>query len=343
VEGEIGVEGRLADVIDVAATLAAHGKDPHRHGPRMIRHNRKIDAEAIAYHYDVSNEFYASWLDPNMVYSCGYFRSPEDTLETAQIQKIDHILAKLRIRPGDRLLDIGCGWGALVLRAAEKYGAKVLGITLSRNQYELARERIAAAGLTDRCEVRLEDYRDVAGKFDRITSVGMFEHVGLKNLRGYFARLHELLADNGAVLNHGITSTDPDSAESPFRGGDFIERYVFPPRRAASHRAGAEGNVCDRPGASGRGKSASPLCADPHPLGRTLRGGRRETQGHRRRKTLAHLAGLPGGLRPRFRARLDVPPPGPGRQVRSQYAAIDTRLHVWRMKGAVASRPPVRL
>ncbi|MFN3397349.1 MAG: class I SAM-dependent methyltransferase [Sulfurimicrobium sp.] len=228
VESEIDVEGRLSDIIDVAATLAAHGKEPRRHGPRMIRHNRKIDAEAIAYHYDVSNEFYAYWLDSNMVYSCGYFRSPEDTLEAAQIQKIDHILTKLRIQPGDRLLDIGCGWGALALRAAEKYGAKVLGITLSRNQYELARERIAAAGLADRCEVRVEDYRDVTGKFDRITSVGMFEHVGIKNLRGYFARLHELLADNGMALNHGITSTDPDSAESPFRGGDFIERYVFP-------------------------------------------------------------------------------------------------------------------
>ncbi|HUW00400.1 MAG TPA: class I SAM-dependent methyltransferase [Gallionella sp.] len=228
VEGEIDVKGRLADIIEVAARLATHGKDHQRPGARMIRHTRKIDAEAIAYHYDVSNEFYALWLDSNMVYSCGYFHSAEDTLEAAQIQKIDHILTKLRIQPGDRLLDIGCGWGALVMRAAEKYGAKTLGITLSRNQYELAQERIAAAGLADRCEVRMEDCRDVVGKFDRITSVGMFEHVGLKHLRSYFAKVQELLADNGVVLNHGITSTSPDSAESPFGGGDFIERYVFP-------------------------------------------------------------------------------------------------------------------
>lgn len=228
VESEIDVEGRLSDIIDVAATLAAHGKEPRRHGPRMIRHNRKIDAEAIAYHYDVSNEFYAYWLDSNMVYSCGYFRSPEDTLEAAQIQKIDHILTKLRIQPGDRLLDIGCGWGALALRAAEKYGAKVLGITLSRNQYELARERIAAAGLADRCEVRVEDYRDVTGKFDRITSVGMFEHVGLDYLQGYFARIRELLTDEGWVLNHGITSTDANDGETSLGGGRFIDRYVFP-------------------------------------------------------------------------------------------------------------------
>jgi cyclopropane-fatty-acyl-phospholipid synthase len=228
VEGEIGVQGRLADIVDVAARLASHGNDRRRQDVRMIRHTRKIDAEAIAYHYDVSNEFYSLWLDSNMVYSCGYFCSPDDTLEAAQIQKIDHILNKLRIQPGDRLLDIGCGWGALAMRAAEKYGAKTLGITLSRNQYELAQERIAAAGLADRCEVRMEDYRDVVGKFDRITSVGMFEHVGLKHLRGYFTKVRELLADNGAALNHGITSTDPDSTESPFGGGDFIERYVFP-------------------------------------------------------------------------------------------------------------------
>lgn len=228
VEGIIEVEGNVMDVLQAAARLATHAGAKWRQGARMARHTRKVDAEAIAYHYDVANEFYALWLDRNLVYSCGYFRSPDDSLEAAQLQKIDHILTKLRIRPGDRLLDIGCGWGALIMRAAEKYGAKTLGITLSRNQYELARERIAAAGLEDRCEVRLEDYRDVSGVFDRITSVGMFEHVGLKNLRGYFSKLRELLADDGVVMNHGVTSTDPDSGESPFGGGDFIDRYVFP-------------------------------------------------------------------------------------------------------------------
>lgn len=229
VEGEIDVAGTLTDIIDAATRLATHGGgQPDRHGPRMLRHSRKIDAKAIAYHYDVSNEFYARWLDPRMVYSCGYFRTPEDSLDAAQVQKIDHILTKLQIRPGDRLLDIGCGWGALVMRAAEKFGARALGITLSQNQYELARERIARAGLGDRCEVRIEDYRDLQGRFDRISSVGMFEHVGLRNLRGYFAKVRELLADDGVIMNHGITSADSDSAESPFGGGDFIERYVFP-------------------------------------------------------------------------------------------------------------------
>jgi cyclopropane-fatty-acyl-phospholipid synthase len=231
VEGAIDVEGKATDLIDVATQLSAHGPETGerlRRRARTSRHTRDVDAEAIAYHYDVSNDFYAQWLDARMVYSCAYFRSPDDSLEDAQLQKIDHVLQKLRIRPGDRLLDIGCGWGALVLRAAEHFGARALGITLSRNQCEFARERIAAAGLADRCEVRIEDYRDVAGRFDRIASIGMFEHVGLKHLRGYFARLRELLADDGVVLNHGITSTDPDSAETPWGGGEFISRHVFP-------------------------------------------------------------------------------------------------------------------
>jgi cyclopropane-fatty-acyl-phospholipid synthase len=228
VDGLIDIEGSIDDVIGVAARLSAHAGRRMRRAARMIRHTRQVDAEAIAYHYDVSNDFYRLWLDENMVYSCAYFRSPDDSLEQAQLAKIDHILTKLRLEPGQRLLDVGCGWGALVVRAAQRYGARCVGITLSRNQCELARERVAAAGLADRVEIRLQDYRDVNETFDRIVSVGMLEHVGLKNLRGYFARTRELLADGGITLQHGITSTDPDSAESPFGGGEFIERYVFP-------------------------------------------------------------------------------------------------------------------
>jgi cyclopropane-fatty-acyl-phospholipid synthase len=230
VAGEINVEGKVTDMVDAAVRIAVSG--PSRDGccrPRLRGHNRRLDAAAIAYHYDVSNDFYRQWLDPGMVYSCAYFRHEEDTLAAAQEQKIDHILRKLQVRPGNQLLDIGCGWGALIMRAAEKYGARALGITLSRNQYELARERIAAAGLEDRCEVRLEDYRDVAGRFDRIASVGMFEHVGFKNLRRYFGKIHDLLADDGIALNHGITDSDPDGFDdSSKEAGNFIKRYVFP-------------------------------------------------------------------------------------------------------------------
>jgi cyclopropane-fatty-acyl-phospholipid synthase len=228
VEGRIQIEGRLPDILEVAVRLATHGAQRRWRGPRMFRHTRDSDAEAIRYHYDISNDFYALWLDADMVYSCAYFRTPQDSLEDAQMRKIDHILTKLRVGPGNRLLDIGCGWGALAMRAAEKYGAKSLGITLSGNQYEFARERIAQRGLGDRCEVRLQDYRDVTGRFDRIASVGMFEHVGLANLREYFGRIRDLLEDDGIAMNHGITSGDPDSAESPLGASDYIERYVFP-------------------------------------------------------------------------------------------------------------------
>jgi len=231
VEGDIDIEGDIDNAIDASARLAVHGFGKGkflRRAARPGRHTHKVDQDAIAYHYDVSNEFYQLFLDPGMVYSCAYFRQPDDSLELAQQQKIDHILKKLQLRPGHTLLDIGCGWGALIIRAAEKYGARALGITLSRNQYEHARERIAQAGLEDRCEVRLQDYRDVRGRFDRVVSVGMFEHVGLKNLQLYFRRIGELLHDHGVCLNHGITSTDPDSAQAPLGSGDFIGRYVFP-------------------------------------------------------------------------------------------------------------------
>jgi cyclopropane-fatty-acyl-phospholipid synthase len=228
VDGLIDIEGTIDDVIAVAARLSAHAGRRMRRAARMIRHSRRVDAEAIAYHYDVSNDFYRLWLDERMVYSCAYFRREDDSLEQAQLQKLDHILTKLRLAPGQRLLDIGCGWGALAMHAARHYGARAVGITLSRSQCELARARVTEAGLADRVEIRLQDYRDLSEKFDRIVSVGMFEHVGLKHLRGYFAKTRELLADDGVCLQHGITSTDPDSAESPFGGGEFIDRYVFP-------------------------------------------------------------------------------------------------------------------
>jgi len=170
VESHIDVHGSVQDVIDIAHRLAESGAADEDAGwmGRAVRrlidathHTRAQDREAIQYHYDVSNAFYAEWLDPAMVYSCAYFENGDETLAEAQAKKIDHILTKLRLQPGQTLLDIGCGWGALVLRAAGRFGARCVGITLSRNQLDLATERVRAAGLQDRVEIRLQDYRDV--------------------------------------------------------------------------------------------------------------------------------------------------------------------------------------
>jgi cyclopropane-fatty-acyl-phospholipid synthase len=231
VEGMIDVKGAANDMIAIVnalarATLKAEGK--FARVVRSIGHDKQKDAEAIRYHYDVSNEFYARFLDPDLVYSCAYFERGDETLAVAQSKKIDHILRKIQLQPGQRLLDIGCGWGALVLRAARQYGARCVGVTLSENQCQLARERVARAGLAQQIEIRLQDYRDIDGRFDRITSVGMFEHVGLRHLPEYFSIIHRLLASDGLAMNHGITSTDPDNGQTPYGGGEFINRYVFP-------------------------------------------------------------------------------------------------------------------
>jgi cyclopropane-fatty-acyl-phospholipid synthase len=231
VKGKIDIEGKLSDIITIGYSLARStvtNASKLARARRYFSHTKTSDKKAIQYHYDVSNEFYKLWLDENMVYSCAYFENGEEDLGTAQLKKIDHILRKVQLQPGQRLLDIGCGWGALVLRAAKKFGARCVGVTLSQNQFDLATEHVKAAGLADRIEIRLQDYRDVRGQFDRITSVGMFEHVGRKNLPEYFAKICELLADDGIAMNHGITSSDSDSGETALGGGEFIDRYVFP-------------------------------------------------------------------------------------------------------------------
>ncbi|MDB6000905.1 MAG: methyltransferase small domain protein, partial [Rhizobacter sp.] len=231
VKEEIDLDGKLSDVIDIGYTLArtaSSGPSKLQRVARYFTHTKASDQQSIQYHYDVSNAFYQAWLDPRMVYSCAYFENGNEDLEAAQLKKIDHILAKIQLQPGQTLLDIGCGWGALVMRAAQKFGARCVGVTLSQNQVDLATDRVRQAGLSDLVQIRLMDYRDVTGTFDRITSVGMFEHVGRKNLPGYFRRVQQLLADDGVVMNHGITSTDAKGGEAGYGGGDFIDKYVFP-------------------------------------------------------------------------------------------------------------------
>lgn len=203
-----------------------------------LRHSRPRDLAAVRFHYDVGNDFYALWLDRRMVYSCAYFATGTEDIDTAQTAKLEYLCRKLRLRPGERLLDIGCGWGGLVQYAAERYGVDVTGITLSEAQAALARQRIAAAGLGSRCRAEVRDYRDLpAGTaFDKIVSVGMVEHVGGPNLPAYFASAYRCLKPGGLFLNHGIVAATPvpatDLAQRAKRllwqQGAFIQRYVFP-------------------------------------------------------------------------------------------------------------------
>ena len=197
---------------------------------RAWLNRRRKNQANIQHHYDVSNAFYRLWLDEHMVYSCAYFRSETDSLEAAQLQKLDHICRKLMLEPGQEFLDIGCGWGALIFRAAQTWGVKATGITLSRNQYDHVAAKITELGLGDRVQVQLLDYLDLPEDrlYDKIASIGMFEHVGSRNYPRYFGKIARILNPGGLVLNHGITHNwiGGDSLGSGI--GDFIEEYVFP-------------------------------------------------------------------------------------------------------------------
>jgi cyclopropane-fatty-acyl-phospholipid synthase len=261
VEGALDLEGdiiaMLADVARFSGTpssrrtmlavgrrLLALPRPPRRSHPRRAalrgrKHSKARDRAAISFHYDLPDEFYRQFLDSRMVYSCAYFADqgvepgpppvgapvPGD-LDLAQERKLDLICRKLRLEPGQRLLDIGCGWGSLLLHAAERYGVGGLGVTLSTTQKEAADRRISEAGLTGKVEVQLLDYRDLEGEFDAVASVGMFEHVGPENLPEYFAAAHRLTRNGGLFLNHGITLGDPDRVGG--QDSTFVSTYVFP-------------------------------------------------------------------------------------------------------------------
>ena len=255
---DFDIEGDIEAAFEVADFLLAHLGDwkrklklagllvalPGRNGgstmqrasrhllPRIRgkRHSLAQDRRAVTFHYDVSNDFYRLWLDRRMVYSCAYFQSPDDDLDTAQERKLDYLCRKLRLRTGQRLLDIGCGWGALVIHAAKHFGVRAEGITLSEPQAEWARARIAEAGLGSDAAIEVGDYREICANgsefYDAIVSVGMAEHVGRERLPDYFAAAHRALKPGGVFLNQAIGEnivTRPDN-----RNGSFIEQYVFP-------------------------------------------------------------------------------------------------------------------
>ncbi|MFD9881453.1 class I SAM-dependent methyltransferase [Streptomyces alboflavus] len=203
-------------------------REEMRRPGRLHRHTKGSDKKAISHHYDVGNDFYELVLGPSMVYSCAYWESPDSTLADAQRDKLDLIARKLDLKPGMRLLDVGCGWGSMAIHAAREYGVRVVGVTLSQEQAAFARKRIAQEGLTDRIEIRVQDYRDVRdGPYDAISSIGMAEHVGAERYLDYAGDLHALLKPGGRLLNHQIARR-PKADESAYSVDEFIDAYVFP-------------------------------------------------------------------------------------------------------------------
>ncbi|MEO6913217.1 MAG: cyclopropane-fatty-acyl-phospholipid synthase family protein [Candidatus Baltobacteraceae bacterium] len=214
----------LALLLRLPKTKIGDLREAHLHGKV---HSLKRDRAAIGFHYDQALPFYQAFLDRELVYSCAYFDNGITSLDEAQLAKLDYTLRKVRLQPGETLLDIGCGWGALVIRAAQKFGAKALGVTLSASQCAQANRRIAELGIGDRARVELRDYRELAdGSFDKIASIGMFEHVGRSRLPEYFERAFALLRPGGLFLNHGIAEQSP--GRSGGRVSGFMERFIFP-------------------------------------------------------------------------------------------------------------------
>lgn len=256
VAGEVEVSGDIYGIVGLRDRIAALAVDaamirdasevlgmrgptdlmklrPPPSPPEEIRlrgrlHSPVRDSRAVSAHYDVSNDFYRQFLDRSMTYSCAVFESESDTLEEAQLHKYELIAQKLGLRPGMRLLDIGCGWGGMLIYAARTFGVVAVGITVSREQQELAEKRVAEAGLADQVDVRLQDYRSVSdGPFDAVSSIGMFEHVGQKQLGRYFNRIATLLAPGGRLVNHAINRSTPQS-RARITPNSFMARYVFP-------------------------------------------------------------------------------------------------------------------
>lgn len=244
VEGRLDFDGSMRDLMAVASQMldADPTHDGATAGPlawwrelrqtarSRLRHQKQADAAQVQFHYDVSDDFYALWLDPRRLYSCAYFGEPSMSLAQAQEAKLDHICKKLMLRAGERFLDVGAGWGGLLMWAAQKYGVKAHGITLSKNQHAHVSRLIEEQGMKGQVTMELRDYRELPEDrpYDKIASVGMFEHVGHAQLPVYFGKLRRLLRPGGLVMNHGITAGGTRNQQLGAGMGDFIERYIFP-------------------------------------------------------------------------------------------------------------------
>src|SRR5581483_4823062 len=233
VHGELDFSGSARRILRIAESMVGdveHGDAPVTARFRQLVHQRRSNRRNVQYHYDVSNAFYKLWLDQRMVYSCAYFKTDHDTLDQAQAQKLDHICRKLQLKPGEKFLDIGCGWGGLVFWAAQNYGVQAKGITLSQNQFDHVSEQIQRRGLAGKVEVELLDYLDLPEEplYDKIASVGMFEHVGVTRFPRYFGKIESVLKPGGLVLNHGITHNWLGGRSLGSGIGEFVEEYVFP-------------------------------------------------------------------------------------------------------------------
>lgn len=233
IEKKFDIEGDIYQAIGIASylrtiklNLAEKMRLAIKLGIPKTRHSREDDARDVQAHYDLSNDFYKLFLDKRMVYSCAYFARPDQSLEEAQERKLDVICQKLRLQTGEHLLDIGCGWGALVIWAAKNYGVKAHGITLSKNQFELAQQHVKEAGLENKITLELRHYLDLPkNTYDKVASIGMYEHVGIAKYPEYFGAVREALKPGGLFLNHGITRNYhiPENI-----GGDFVSRHIFP-------------------------------------------------------------------------------------------------------------------
>ena len=224
-DGKIDIQGDLQKLV----TTIYQSKDSFMNNSKFSKfipkhaHTEKVSKQDVQSHYDIGNDFYEMWLDPTLTYSCAYFASEEDSLETAQWNKVRHILNKLHAQEGETLLDIGCGWGTLIFTAAKEYHLEATGVTLSQEQYDYVSQKIIDEGLEGRVHVYLKDYRELTETYDHVTSVGMFEHVGKENLATYFEQVNARLVDNGTALIHGITGQHDGAGVDA-----WINKYIFP-------------------------------------------------------------------------------------------------------------------